>query len=248
MPLGYTIGGRHIHEFGCEMTGKEVPITPPFENQAETQGGRDGGWDFGIQYEPKIIPVDHYIWQNTRKMSQDQIRALAGHLNPRKGAQELIFDDEPDKMYYARLSEQINLAEIIKLYNDFTLSFICYDPFTYSVDEYTKTISGGATMGTIDHLGTHVSRPILVIDHLGGSATIKNITPDQQEQIVVFTADAEPGTYQIDMKEGTVTLGTSGGDKYIDSLEWIEMPQGTNTITKTAKINSVTVRYRHTWL
>jgi predicted phage tail component-like protein len=244
MPNGYKIGGRHIHEFLVEMTGKEVPITPPFSNQDETQGGRDGGWDFGVQYEPKIIPVDHYIWTPDRATTQAKLREMAGHLNPRKGAQELIFDDEPDKMYYARINEQINIEEVIKLYNDFRLTFICYDPFTYSAIEYSTQITGSGIVWTS---GSHVSKPILVVDHKGGSATVTCTPPGGDPQSIVFTADTPPGTFTIDMKQGTVKMGSAGGDKYIESLQWIEMVYGNNAFTHTGNINSVTVKYRHTW-
>jgi predicted phage tail component-like protein len=245
MPNGYTIGGRHIHEFLVEMTGKEVPITPPFTNLAETQGGMDGGWDFGIQYEPKIIPVDHYIWTSDRAITQNNLRDLASHLNPRKGSMELIFDDEPNKMYYARINEQINIKEIVKLFNDFTLSFICYDPFTYSKDEITSQVVGSKV---INHLGTFVSKPILVVDHKGGSATI-TMTPSGGDPVtVVFNTATPSGIYTIDMKAKTVKMGSIGGDKYIDSLTWFEMPYGNSTFTHTTNINSVTVKYRDTWL
>lgn len=227
------------------MTGKEVPITPPFTNLAENQGGRDGGWDFGIQYEPKIIPVDHYIWTSDRATTQNNIRNLAGILNPRLGAKPLIFDDEPDKMYYARLNSQLNVEEILKLFNDFSLEFICYDPFTYSVTEYSPVIT---TSGVINHLGTHVSRPTLIVDHAGGDAQITCTPSGGSAMTVDFTADTPTGIFTIDMKAGTVLLGAGPGDKYIESMQWFEMPQGNNTVAHTANINNVTVKYRHTWL
>lgn len=245
MPMGYTFGGRHIHEFLVEMTGKNVPMTPPIKNLSEEQGGIDGGWDFGIQYEPKIITIDHYILANTREERQNMIRELAGWLNPRLGARELIFDDEPDKMYYARLSEQFALEKVIGTYSDFSLNFICYDPFTYSVQEYTQNITGS---GQVEHLGTHVSKPILIVDHRGGSATVTNQTQDGQTQTLTFASTTPPGIFTIDMKEGTVKLGTQSGEKYIDSIEWFELEQGMNTITHSGNINQVTVKYRHTWL
>jgi predicted phage tail component-like protein len=245
MPNGFKFGDQHCHTFSVEMTGKEVPITPPFTNNAETQGGIDGGWDFGIQYEPKIIPIDCYLWESTRENAQSQARKLGGWLNPRIGSQTLIFDDDPTVMYYARLNEQIKIEEIIKLFNEFTLEFICYDPFTYSVEEYSQVIT---TSGTINHMGTHVSKPILIVNHKGGSATVQNTTPDGTVQAVTFLAGSPSGTYTIDMKAKTVLYGTDSGDKYIDSLTWFEMPQGTNTITHGVNINNVTVKYRTTWL
>lgn len=245
MPNGYTLNAKHIRDFSVEMTGKEMPITPPIQNNSEDQAGRDGGWDFGVKYDPKIIPIDHHIWTNSRAETQTMIRNLAGWLNPRLGAKQLIFDDEPDKMYFARLSTQINLEQIIKLFNDFSLEFICYDPFTYSVQEYTEIITSS---GTISHQGTHVSKPVLVVDHAGGSATITNTTPDGQTQVTEFNADTPPGQYTIDMKEGTVKMGSEGGDKHINSIQWIEMQQGSNTIAHSVNINQVTVKYRHTWL
>jgi phage-related protein len=198
-----------------------------------------------LHLEPKIIPVDHYIWTPDRATSQAKIRELAGHLNPRKGAQELIFDDEPDKMYYARLNVQINIEQIIKLFNDFSLEYICYDPFTYSATEFTEQVTGSKT---IWHSGTHVSKPILVVDHKGGSATVTCTPSGGDPQIIEFESTTPAGTFTIDMKQGTVKRGSAGGDKYIKSLTWVEMPQGNNAFTHSSNINSVTVKYRNTWL
>lgn len=248
MPNGYEIGGRHIHDFRVEMTGMpNVPVMPPFANQSETQGGRDGGWDFGIQYEPKIITVDHYIWTEARHDTQNLARSLAGHLNPRKGSQILIFDHEPDKMYYARLNDQMNVEEIIKLFNTFTLEYICFDPFTYSVKEYTQNVT---TTPVIDHKGTHVSKPILVIDHRGGPDTITCTPQDgvSAPMSVSFEATTPSGQFIIDMKAGTVVFNGGSGDKYIKSLTWIEMPPGPSRYTHGGNITRVTAKYRDTWL
>ncbi|AYP68835.1 hypothetical protein BpsM61_00061 [Bacillus phage vB_BpsM-61] len=245
MPEGYSLGGRHIHDYLVEMTDKDVPPAPPIKNNDEEQGGRDGGWDFGVQYLPKIITVDHYILAETKQERKDMIRSLAGITNPRKGSQELIFDDEPDKMYFARLNEQFALDKEVSSYSDFTLIYICYDPFTYSTEEYTRNISGS---GTIDHEGTHVSRPVLVIDHNGGAATITNTEPSGRKQEVIFKSSTAPGQYTIDMKEGIILRGNESGEKHIDSVQWFEMPEGTNTITHSNNISGITVIYRHTWL
>lgn len=246
MPSGYTYGGRHISEFSMEMTGMpDIPITAPFDNLTEDQAGRDGGWDFGVQYKPRIIPVDHYIWTRDKNQTSQIAREAGGHFNPRLGSRPLIFDDEPDKMYLARLSEQFSLEGKFQAFNEFSLEFICHDPFTYSVEEFTETVSGS---GIIEQMGTHVSRPILVIEHNGGSATITNNAPDGQVQTVVFASNTPSGQYTIDMKAGTVKRGSEGGDRYIDSLTWFDLSQGENTVTHTANISSLTVKYRHTWL
>lgn len=243
----YSIDGKHLSEFGdIEMTGKDIPVSPPFSNNEEKQAGIDGGWDFGIEYEPKIITVDHYVLANTKQARKDLERKMAGFLNPRRGKRTIVFDDEPDKCYFGRLSEQFKLDELMNNFSDFTLNFICYDPFTYSVQEYERTIQ---TEGTIDHLGEHVAQPILIVRHKGGTGSIVNTQPDGTTQTVEFNDRTMAGTYYIDMKEKTVKMadGTSG-DKYIESLSWFEMPNGTNTITHGINIENVIVRYRNTWL
>ena len=62
-------------------------------------------------------------------------------MNPRKGSQILIFDDEPDIMYYARISNQVPL-DTLGAMGTFTLQLVCPDPFAYGidirVDEFTK--------------------------------------------------------------------------------------------------------------
>lgn len=243
----YTIDGIAIDSLGdVEMTGYYVPPSPPIENNDESQAGKDGGWDFGIQYGPKIIEVDHYINAQDKVTRKATERRLAGFLNPRIGTRQIIFQDDPDFCYFGRLSNQFDLGTHVASYSDFTLNFTCYDPFTYSVQEYSPTIT---TSGTIDHLGEHVAQPILTVDHKGGTATIVNTTPSGDKQTIEFTAETPQGTYIIDCKAKTVIRGTGSGDKYMkDPIQWFEMPKGINTITHGVNINKVTVRYRHTWL
>lgn len=243
----YSIDGKHLSEFGdIEMTGKIIPVSPPFSNNEEKQAGIDGGWDFGIQYEPKIITVDHYILETHRQARKDLERSLAGYLNPRRGTRTIIFDEEPDKCYFGRLSEQFKPENVINNYSDFSLNYICYDPFTYSVQVYEKLIS---TAGTVNHLGEHVAQPILIIRHKGGTGSIVNTTPDGTTQTVEFNDKTVAGTYTINMKEKTVTMADGqSGDRFIESLEWFTMPNGENEVTHGINIENVVVQYRNTWL
>ncbi|MGR5914554.1 distal tail protein Dit [Bacillus pacificus] len=85
---------------------KEVPLMPPISNQDEDAPGMDGAHDFGVKYDPKIIPVKVQVLGAESKADyNNKLRNLATKLNPRIGAKPLIFADEPDKQYYARLSE-----------------------------------------------------------------------------------------------------------------------------------------------
>lgn len=243
----YSVDGKHLSEFGdIEMTGKNIPVSPPFSNNEEKQAGIDGGWDFGIQYEPKIITVDHYILANTKQARKDLERKMAGYLNPRRGSRTIIFDEEPNMCYFGRLSEQFKLDELMNNYSDFSLNYICYDPFTYSVQVYEEIVR---TEGVVNHQGVHVAQPILIVRHNGGTGSIVNTQPDGTTQTVEFNDKTVPGTYTINMKEKTVTMndGTSG-DRYIESIEWFTMPEGENVVTHGINIDQVAIQYRNTWL
>ena len=167
------------------------------------------------------------------------LRNFIKEINPLKGDFKLIFDDDPDIMYFASLSGQLPIDQIGS-YGTFTLSLKCTNPFAYSKELHTVS---GATPLTIDHEGTHEATPIITVVATG-VGTIINTRNDGTKQELRIT---EAGTYTIDCYEYTISEGTETAYSKV-SGDFFAFDNGVNTISSTGAVQSLTIQYRDTWL
>lgn len=245
---GFSLGGVSSSSLGLMLIDKEIPFMPEIEEQSEEMPGVDGGYDFGIRYKPKIIPVKvRLIETGSKYIYNKRLRDLASKLNPRLGAKPLIFDDERDKQYYARLSETFSPTRLGLISKEFTLSFICYDPFTYSVEEKDLT---GATQITAVNEGSHIAKPIIYITKTAGAAKIRNTRPDETTEEIDFKSTSPAGEYVLDCKEQTTLLADgSGAYQYIEDEKYFSFQEGSNVVQKVSgSITNIRIVYRDTWL
>lgn len=246
-PDGFKIGGVSSSSLNLIMLDHDVPATPEIEDLSEDMEGIDGSYDFGVRYKEKNIEIKvRLLNSSTKKGYNDAVRKIASVLNPRLGAQPLIFDEDPDVQYFARISATFNPVRLALISQEFTLQFVCNDPFTYSVEEKNVTMSGSSV--TINHLGSHVARPTLTVTKDAGSGTIKIVYPDSTTETLTFKSTSPAGTYTINGKEKISLVGSSGAYKHIDDEVYFEMQPGNNVISKTGSITGVAIKYRDTWL
>lgn len=244
---GFSLGGVTSSSLGLIVIEKEIPLMPELEDQVEEMPGIDGAYDFGVNFKPKIIPVKVRLLDNSSKaIYNTRLRNLASALNPRLGSKALIFDDENDKQYFARLTETFSPTRIGLISSEFTLSFICYDPFTYSVAEKDLT---NATSITANNAGSWLSKPKLYITKTAGVGLVRNTRADGVIEEISFNSSSPAGTYEIDSKNQTTLLSGAGAYKYIVTEKYFLLPNGNNVITKVSgAITNLRVVYRDAWL
>ncbi|RIN44319.1 distal tail protein Dit [Staphylococcus simulans] len=120
--------------------------------------GRPGGVLSNIKEEPREIEVSvlvdaTYNTQTLYELADDFISWLTTD-EPK----ELIFDREPDKVYYAILSSRIDTEEFVT-FGKATVKFTCVDPYKYSVKTFeNKAISDQVSIANTGNTDT----PILV--------------------------------------------------------------------------------------
>lgn len=241
--IGFKYDGTHSDTLNIIMNKKNVHMVPLIKENFEPIPGKNGVWDFGVQYDSRPLDITCTIVASSAIDLKTKLRALVGFLNPKLGARPLIFDDEPDKLYYARLTGQLPLDQI-GVVGTFTLQFICCDPFLYSI--MPTTVSGTDTLSAVNN-GTYLSQPIITIEHGGGAGTVEVTRGDSIVQTLTFNSTAIAGTYVVDCKEGTITKGTSGAYQYL-SGDFFALSEGPNTITNTSGITSLSLVYRDTYL
>lgn len=237
---GFTYDGTHSDSFKLLMTGKRVPILPPFKEHFEAIPGKDGVWDFGVEYDARPIEIDVDLLADSVAELKTLLRQIGAYFNPRKGARPLIFDDEPGMVYYARLTGQLPLEQIGQ-YGKFTLQLICPDPFVYSITG--ESISGTGTV-YLPHNGSYYAYPTFTITHGGGSGNITVTRADGVVQTLTFKDTAPAGTYIVNSKAGTITMNNEGAYKYLQG-DFPTLSEGSNTLEYAG---NVTVEYKHTFL
>ncbi|RKO63663.1 distal tail protein Dit [Caldibacillus debilis] len=111
------------------LRGRKRPPWPSLTRNILTVPGRPGGYLQGTEIQPRIIEIPIVIeGQNIgdlQKLKED----LASWLVTDE-PKELVFDDEPDRTYYAVVDETIDFDEIAYL-GQGTIRFLCPDPYKY---------------------------------------------------------------------------------------------------------------------
>ena len=175
MMYGFRFNNRHSSEFGIYMLSSDRTILPAKIQQSYTIQGRDGTYDVGdITYQSRQISVQISFWGTEQNMEtlRDRIREIAKWLS---GQGNLIFDDEPDKAYNAKVLSGISLTQIVRM-GQATIAFTC-QPFAESVQYITETkdITASNDSMTVQVNGTQDTPCILTIKNTG-TTNITGIT------------------------------------------------------------------------
>ena len=165
MPGGFTFNGIHSSNYCLAVLKIEDPLLPPTKDNKEDISGKDGAWDFGADYGARPITIDVALTAAARSNLKATIRQIAGWFNSKEGAKPLVFDDEPDKFYSARLAGNIPIDFLISAYSEFTITFTAFDPIAQGEEIiWQKIIDTGKHV--INNPGSYETRPIITITAL----------------------------------------------------------------------------------
>lgn len=133
--MSITLGGKRAAELYLSvLIDSEEPALPETRDRTLEIPGRHGLYDFGADLGPRMFELQCAIIQPNAYALQRAVRALAAHLmdgNGRPRTLELIFDEEPDKVYFVRYAGSVSIQKRIGL-GKFSLPLVAYDPFAYS--------------------------------------------------------------------------------------------------------------------
>jgi predicted phage tail component-like protein len=104
--------------------------------------GMPGGYLESTDVLPRPENVNIFIEANSMANLQKLKEDLAAWLITDQ-PQELIFDDEPDRIYYAVVDGSLDLEELVK-FGQGTITFICPDPYKYGTEKMIK-INGASS-------------------------------------------------------------------------------------------------------
>lgn len=171
---GFTFANLHSSTFELYVRSDNRTITPSLRKNDFVIPGRHGTIDYGLNtYENRFITMQLILVRKTMEDLRKQARDIA-HWLSKSGA--LVFDDEPDKAYQAKVYTNIDIEEIAA-YGLSKVTFEC-QPFAESL-EYKQVNIPSITQKPyeipVNVNGTSETCPIITIKN-NGTTNIKNIT------------------------------------------------------------------------
>lgn len=248
MSWGFSFNGIHSTSKGIRITNIQGRDTlPEIESRTAQAPSKNGVHYFGYRFMERRITVEINLFGASLFDFRTKIRDLASWLNPKNGPQELIFDDETDKKYYAVVTENTDFEGIFAK-RVAEIEFLCPDPFAYSITESSATISNDSA--TINNTGTAEAFPINLVD-FSASATELKIEKNPNEFIRIVRNFVAGDEVVIDCQVGTVTY--NGATNLMTALDinsdFFSLDPGDTTLTVTpAGVSAVSLVYVRRWL
>lgn len=216
-----TIGGLLISEL--------PPITKPQMRIRETLiDGRDGSFIEELGYAPYDRQVSVGLHGN---FDIDKV------IKYFTGEGDIVFSNEPDKVYKARIVSQIDYQRLMR-YRQATISFRC-QPYKYKYNESASTF---ASAFDIVNAGIESSKPKMTITGSGtieisinGNGVFSYTFPDGETQVV------------IDSELEDAYLGDSLKNRNMNG-EFPILQSGTNSIAWTGTVESIQIEPRSRWI
>nr|DAF74455.1 MAG TPA: distal tail protein [Caudoviricetes sp.] len=208
------------------------PITKPGMRVRETViDGVDGSIieEFGYESYDKSVTVGLKIGADVDKVIEFFT-----------GSGEVVFSNEPDKYYIARIIKNIDFSRLLR-YRVAKVTFRV-QPFKFRRAEVTREVTSENRSLVIRNDGNYVARPIITIT---GSGTIKLFLNNRQVCQYTFPED-----------DNVVVLDSEKQDAYVGNIlknrnmtgEFPVFEKGINAITWSGTVESIRVSKYSRWL
>lgn len=153
----------------------------------------------------------------------------------------LIFDDEPDRIYYAVVDGSFDPDEILK-WGQGVIPFICPDPYKYGEEE--SLILGDFP---IRNVGTLKTNPVFSIKFM--SNTTNYTVSINEKTLKVIWNFKQSDLLIIDTSKRKITINNLVKMTALDlSSKWPEFIKGQNNIIADKTVANITVTFRPRWL
>ena len=153
------------------------------------------------------------------------------------GSGEIIFSSEPDKVYRVTISNTISIAQMMRTFQKFQVSFDTY-PFQYSVNRFDEALELEKS-AVILGKGTVYSQPVITVY---GSGTVT---------LTINGAD-----YPLSNVDGYVTINSEIEECYKGNLnrnnifsadEFPRLDPGDNSISWTGNVEKIEIQPNWRW-
>lgn len=171
MSLGFTFNNRHSAEMGVVFKSVDRTLLPAKRVTQYTIPGKSGTYDIEDGYENREIVCtvsfvgENYHYQGVRTRA----RAVAEWLS---GEGLLVFDDEPEKAYSAKVVGGVSIEQIV-VTGHCEVAFVC-SPFAESIS-YNQQAASSVSLPhteTINVSGSQETDGLIYITARGAISTL----------------------------------------------------------------------------
>lgn len=146
-----------LHEYVTILNVNRT-VTPERTNFAKDISGVHGKYYMGYKYNEKIIRLECLMKADSKEERVELLNELSFLLDVSE-PQMLIISDSPNAYCHA-VPNSISDIESIKYNSKFEIEFICYDPYSYAIeDDYFDADIDGIT--TVENGGTATTYPVI---------------------------------------------------------------------------------------
>ncbi|MDD3269645.1 MAG: phage tail family protein [Syntrophomonadaceae bacterium] len=255
----YGVKFKNIHSsfFGLVMLSKNRVLLPEISDEYVDIPGRDGSIYFPGSLKDRPLEIEFSISTKTLSELRLLCRQVAAWLYS-KIPEILVFDDEPDVYYMAKVQNQLDLEQVMAM-GRFVVQFRC-EPLAYSISELQIT---SFFFGALNNAGTYEALPVITISAemdrdtettgawRADEATINNPTLTIEDKILDYTGTLTEGqSLIIDCAKYQVTKA-GVNDMANVSGEFPVLYAGDNDVQLVDTNNSrrhLTITYRERWL
>lgn len=242
MNYGFTFNGVHSSTFGIVMRSKGRQVLPSTQDAYMQVPGRAGSYLFPQAYNDRIISVDCAIITDTLENLRSELRDIAAWLSV-TDREALVFDDEPDKTYMAKLDNVVDLTQTLGL-GEFSLEFRA-EPFAQGITVAASNIEGVAIM----RVGTASALPILTATFTAAATEYKLLQVETGDYVRVVTNFAVGDVLVIDCDKQLVSKnGLSAMNVLALESDFFKLVSGSNTFTATPNSATLNISYMPRWL
>jgi len=233
------------------------PLLPAVKLRRIEPVGASGVYDFGInEHDMRRVTMRIAYIGTSYEELRTRARSIAAWLSVPTWSQ-LIINDEPDKYYLAKVTDEIDLAS---LWGSGTaeITFDC-QPFAYSVTETVEEFTVDNTLvshpftnpGTREINCNSPQGSVFKIEISGTWTSVLSMS--MNGDLLTFTQASSSGTLIIDNVEMTAMNGTANKYQYLglDTDTFFRLVPGVNSFTiNGAGTYNLTVRIRYVslWL
>jgi len=220
------------------LRGRKRPAWAPVKRNLLTVPNRPGAYHKSTDIDVRPLEVPVRIKAESIADLQKIKEDLADWLIT-ESVEELIFDDEPDRTYYAMIEGELDLDELVNRGKG-TLNFICPDPYKYGLTKIQRSNTGTLTArneGSVEALPTFeieadadythidVSNGELM-NRIGRVVNIEDYAASREERVFNDGLSSLTGWAKT---EGAVHIdGLATGNMKVDNGRFIAADFGTN--------------------
>lgn len=241
--MAFTLNGVHSGTFNIIMLGVDRTVLPATNDGYFQPPGHDGSYLFARELSDRTIMVLCQFIEDTVENLRTTIRQMAAWIHTDTRVQ-LIFDDEPDKYYLAKVSAAIGLDQTATM-GEFTLVFRC-EPLAYSIVPDSADFIADSL--TVINTGTAKAFPVFTVTFTAPAAEIQIYHDGLLVRLVKAFIIGD--ILVIDNSKGTVKLN---GISVMTFLDWQQsdfffLKSGTNLITATPpSVSTIATSFIKRW-